>query len=96
MTAGFIHGALEHGPPGASGAVMHPVVPFAVTDREFRPVDVVVQRVEARLVEPAVLREFRVQPLQCVEILALIGVKKRLTEVEILQTIGQAWAGRER
>jgi hypothetical protein len=55
-----------------------------------------VQRVEARLVEPAVLREFRVQPLQCVEILALIGVKKRLTEVEILQTIGQAWAGRER
>ena len=38
-----------------------------------------------RLIEAAMLSKLRVEPLECFEVLALVGVIERLAEIEILQ-----------
>src|SRR5213595_3590974 len=79
----FIDGTLEHCLDGAPCAVVHAVVEFEVADREFGVIDVVMQRVEFGLVKTVVHAEFGVEPLNCIEILALEGVIKRLAEIEV-------------
>src|SRR5215813_4358321 len=85
VSYGFIDGALEHCLDGSSCAVVHAIVEFEVADREFGLVDVVVQRVEFGLVKTVVHAELGVQPLDCIEILALEGVIERFTEIEVSQ-----------
>ena len=67
----FVDRALEHRRDRAAGAVVHPVVELEVADGELRVVQVVVQRVERRLVDAAMLAELGVEPLQRVEEMAL-------------------------
>ncbi len=77
--------ALEHRADGAAGAMMHAVGELEVADRKLGLADVVVQRIELRLVDAAMLRQLRVEPLERFEVLALVGVKERLSEIEVLQ-----------
>ena len=77
--------ALEHRLDGAPGALVHAVVELEVADRKFRLLDVIVERIELRLVDAAVLGELGVEPLQRLEVVALIGVIERLSEIEVLQ-----------
>ena len=64
------------------GAVVHPIVELEVADGELGVVQVVVERVELRLVERAMLAELGVEPLQRVEEMALPGVVQRFAEIQ--------------
>src|SRR5262245_53129232 len=70
---------------------MHSVIQLKVTDRKFGGVDVIVQGIEFGLVETAVHSNFGVEPLECIEILSLKCVIKRLTEIEIFQVLAGDW-----
>ncbi len=59
--------ALEDCPNRASGAKVHAVVELEVADRELRLPDVVVERIELRLVDAAMLSKLRVEPLERLE-----------------------------
>ncbi len=83
ISYGFIDGAFEHRLDGAPGAEVHAVVELEVADREFGIVDVVVQRIELRLVQTMVLGELGVEALQSLEVLSLVGVIERLAEIEV-------------
>jgi len=86
----FIDVPFEHGFDSAPCAVMHAVIEFEIADRKFGAIDVVVQSVEFGLVQTAIHDEFRVEPLECIEILPLIGVIKRFAEKEISQFWGRS------
>jgi hypothetical protein len=77
--------AFQHRADCAARPMMHAVVELEVADVELGGADVVVQRVELRLVEPMVLAELGVEALQRVEVVTLIGVEQRLSEIEIAQ-----------
>jgi hypothetical protein len=49
--------------------------------------EVVIERIEFRLIEPIVLTQFGVQALERLEVMTLPGVIQRLTKVEILDRI---------
>ena len=46
---------------------------------------VIVKRIEMGFVQNVVLGEFGVEPLECIEILSLIGVIERLAKIEVPQ-----------
>ena len=73
--------------------LMHAVVELKVSDGKFGVADVIVQRIEFGLIEPAIHCKFGVEPLECLEILPLQGVIERLTEVEVLQVTGRSRKG---
>jgi len=54
-----------------------------------------VKRIEFGLVQPMVLGKFGIEPLDCLEILSLVGVIERLAEKEILQIVTQGRMGSE-
>jgi hypothetical protein len=62
---------------------VHAVVELEVAYREFGVVDVIMKRIESRLVQTAVLGELGVEPLECIDILPLVGVIERLAEIEV-------------
>jgi hypothetical protein len=63
---------------------VHAIVELEVAYRKFGVVDVIVKRIELGLVQNVVLGELGVEPLECIEILSLVGVIERLTEIEVL------------
>src|SRR5437762_2003203 len=83
----FIDGTLKHSLNGAPCAVVHAVVEFEVADREFGVINVVVQRVEFGLVKTVVHGELGVEPLECIEVLPLEGMKECLAEIEVSQVL---------
>jgi hypothetical protein len=91
ISYGIIDGAFEHPLDGAPCAVMHAVVEFEIADREFGVVDVIVKRIEFWLVQTVILGKFSVKPLDCLEILSLVGVIDGLSEKEVLQLVAQGW-----
>ena len=42
------------------------------------------ERIELRLIQMVVLREFSIEPLDCLEILPLVGVVQRFAEKKVL------------
>ena len=84
ISYGFIDGAFKHSLNGAPGSVVHAVVELEIADREFGLIDVIVKRIESWLVQTVVLCEFSVEPLDCFEILALIGVIEGFVEKEVV------------
>ena len=87
--------ALEHRGDRVPGAVVHPIVELEVADGELGVVQVVVERVELRLVERAMLAELGVEPLQRVEEMALPRVVQRFAEIQVVQRlVARATAGR--
>jgi hypothetical protein len=85
VSYGFIDGAFEHRPDGTSCAVVHTVVELEVADRELGVVEVIVKRIEVRLVETTVLGKLGVEPLERFEIPSLVGVIERLAEIGVPQ-----------
>ncbi len=83
----FVDVAFEHGGDRAAGSMVHPVTQLEVADRELRLVDVMVQRVERRLVQAVVLRELGVEPFQRIEVASLIRVVERFPEIQIPETV---------
>src|SRR5215471_1525749 len=83
ISYGIIDGAFEDPLDGAPCAVMHAVVELEIADREFGVVDVIVKRIEFRFIQTMVLGKFGVEPLDCFEILSLVGVIERLSEEEV-------------
>jgi hypothetical protein len=65
--------------------MMHPVAQLEIAERKFRVVDVIVERVELGLVEPGMLADLGIEPLQRLEVIALVRIIERLAEVKILQ-----------
>ena len=84
VSHGIIHGAFKHSLDGASSSIVHAVVEFEIAHREFSLVDVIVKRIQSGLIQTVVLCQFGVQPLDCFEILALVGVIERFVEKEVL------------
>ena len=64
VSYGFIDSTFEHRLDGAPGSVVHAVVELEVADREFGVVNVIVQRIELRLVETAVQGNLGVESLR--------------------------------
>jgi hypothetical protein len=87
---------LEHRLDRAPGAMVHAVVQLEIAHVELRVADVGIQRVEAGLVEPVVLAEFRIETLERVEIVALVRVVQRFAEVQVAQVGAHARARRQR
>jgi hypothetical protein len=79
----LIDGTFEHRLDGAPCALVHAIVELEVADREFGVVDVIVKRIEFGFVQNVVLGELGVEPLECIEILSLVGVIERLAEMEV-------------
>src|SRR5262249_49036092 len=84
VSYGFIDGTFKHPLDGAPSSVVHAVVELEIADRKFGLVDVVVKTMELRLVKMVVLCECSVEPLDCFEILALVGVIERFVEKEVV------------
>ena len=84
VSYGFIDSTFKHSLDGASSSIVHAVVEFEIADREFGLVDVIVKRIESGFVQTVVLCQFGVEPLDCFEILALVGVIERFVEKEIV------------
>ena len=84
VSYGLIDGAFKHPLDGAPSFVVHAVVELEIADREFGLVDVIVKRIESGFVQTVVLCEFGVEPLDCFEILALVGVIERFVEKEVV------------
>ena len=95
---GIGHVRLEHRLDRAAGAVVHAVLELEVADRELGLVDVMVERVEVRLVDPVMLRDLGVEALERLEVVTLMGVEERLPEVRVaqLRTGGRAGASERR
>jgi hypothetical protein len=64
---------------------VHAIVELEVANREFGVVDVIVKRIELGFVQNVVLGELGVEPLECIEILSLVGVIERLAKIEVPQ-----------
>src|SRR5262249_30864762 len=88
ISHGFIDGTLEHPLDRASGALVHAVVQFEVADRKLGVADVIVESIECGLVDSSMQRDLGIEPLECIEILSLVGAIERLSEIEIFQ-VGQ-------
>jgi hypothetical protein len=73
--------------------LVHAVVELEVADRELGVVDVKMKRVECGLVESVVHGELGIEPLECIEILSLVSVIKRLAEIEVFQVTARGWTG---
>ena len=80
---GFVDCTLQNRGDRAPGAMVHAIVQLEVADRELRLAQVVVQRIECRLVDRAMLPELRVEPLERFEEVPLLRVVDRLAEIEI-------------
>ena len=93
---GFVDCAVEHGLDGAAGAMMHAVVELEVADRELGFADVKLQRIALRLVDAVVQGELRIEPLQRLEVVALVRVIERLAEIQIAQILARARTRGER
>jgi len=80
----LLHVPLDDRGHGAPGLTVHPVAQLEIPDTELRLVDVVMERVQARFIEPAVLPQFGVEPGDGLKPVPLKGVIERLAEVDIL------------
>ena len=87
---GFVHIALEHGLEGTPGTLVHAVRQLEITHGEVGVIDLVMQRVQLRVVQAVELPEFGIQPSDGVEVVALSRLVEGLTEIEVLG----AWIGR--
>jgi hypothetical protein len=87
VSYGLIDGTVKHSLDSAPSFVVHAVIELEIANREFGLVDVVVKRVELGIVQTVVLCKFSIEPLDCFEILALIGVIKGFIEKEIVLLI---------
>ncbi len=83
VSYGIIDGTFKHPLDGAPSSVVHAIVELEIAYREFGLVNVIVKRIESGLVQTVVLCEFSVEPLDCFEILALVGVIERFFEKEV-------------
>ena len=83
--------ALEHRPDGTPRSMMHAVPQLEIAERKFRVDHVVIERIEFGLVEAGMLADFGIEPLQRLEVIALVRVIERLAEVEILQLFALTW-----
>ena len=92
VTYDLIHRALENGPDRTSCTVVHSVTQFKIAERKFSVVDMVIERVEFRLVYLTVLFDFGIKALECFEEQSLVRIIERLTEVQILQFLALTWA----
>jgi hypothetical protein len=54
---------------------------------------VIVKRIEFGFVQNMVLGELGVEPLECIEILSLVGVIERLAEIEVPQVAARDRTG---
>src|SRR5262249_13852628 len=84
VSYGFIDGAFKHPLDGGPSSVVHTVAELEMADREFGLVDGLGKRIESRLVQAGVLLKFSVGPLDCLEVLALVGVIERFVEKEVV------------
>ncbi len=84
VTHDFIDVTLEHGGNCAARTMVHPVIELEVADRKLGIVDVKVQRVEIGLVDAIVLGELGIEALERIEVPALVSVKERLAEEQVL------------
>jgi len=75
--------ALEHSLDGATRAMMHSIVELEVTDRKLCVVDVMVERIELGLVDLVVLGDLAIEALERFEVVFLIRVVERFSEMEI-------------
>src|SRR5260370_40347341 len=88
-----IDGAFERRVDGAPRALVHAIVELEVADRKFGVVDGIVKRIEFGFVQNVVLRELRVEPLECIEILSLVGGIERLAEIGVPQVAARDRTG---
>ena len=65
--------------------MVHPIVELEVADGELRVIDVMVERVQLGFVDPVVLGDLGIEAFQRLEVVLLVRVVERLSEVEILQ-----------
>jgi len=79
----LIDGTFKHRLDGAPCALVHAIVELEVADREFGVVDVIVKRIKCGFVQSVVLGELGVEPLECIEIVSLLGMIERLAEKEV-------------
>src|SRR5262249_28485848 len=78
----LLHIRIEHCPDRPPGTQMHPVAELEVADRKVRLPDVILERIELRLVDATVLSKLGIEPFQGIEILSLIGLVQRFAEIE--------------
>ena len=64
---------------------MHAVTELEVTDGKVRLPDVILKRIELRLIDAVVLSELGVETLEGIEILSLIRLIERLAEIEVME-----------
>src|SRR5258708_37085567 len=93
VSSRLIDGPFEHRLDGAPCALVHAIVELKVADREFGVVDVIVKRIKFGFVQNVVLGELGVEPLECIEILSLVGVIERLAEIEVPQVAARGRTG---
>nr|NIV50136.1 hypothetical protein [Gammaproteobacteria bacterium] len=77
---GVVDRGFEHGLDRPSRAMVHAVTQLEIAERETGIVDVRVKRVELGLVDRGVLLDLGVEPLERLEVQALVGVIQRLAE----------------
>jgi hypothetical protein len=77
--------ALQYGRNRSARTVMHAVVEFEIADGKLRVIDVIIQRIEERLVHAVMLRQLGVEPFKRIEVEPLLGIEDCFAKVEILQ-----------
>ena len=92
----FVDVAFQDGSDRVTGAQVHPIVEFEVSDRKLGRRDERIERVELRLIEPVVLRELCIEPRQCLEVEALVCVVQRLGKIQIARLRIAKSGGRRR
>ena len=75
---------LEYRPDGSTGPMMHAIAQLEFADRKLGVINIRVESVQFGLVDRVMLRELDVEPLQCLEMQALIRQVPSLTEIKVL------------
>ena len=81
----FIDGTLEDRADRPACTMMHAVAQFEIAQCKFGIIDVRVERVQLRLIEPGVLRNLGIEALERFEVVTLVGVKQRFAKIRIVQ-----------
>jgi len=74
---------------------VHSIPQLEIAQREIRIGDMKIESVPFRLIEPIVLFDLGVEPFERLEVQPLVGIVKRLTEIQILQFLGLPWTCRQ-
>ena len=80
---GLVDFAFEDSLHCTSCTQVHAIVELEITDREFRMVEMRIERIEAGLIDVMMLCKLGVEPLEGAKVVALIRVIERLAEVRI-------------